>query len=218
MWRPGIVPGANDGWLRPASGARVGETGIAGAGAIGLDPSARNGGTTRSARRSFARHHRERQDGLHEQGPGRNRRRSVPMPMVRVRHTVRMQRLLVPMRVAVLAHRHGGRGHDRGDHRHRRYQDDETCASTPAGSPQLAPQLVPAVNGLPWTNKNNNAPACGALRGVGGSRRTSCERVPGGKGGIRTPDTGGPVCRISNPVHSTTLPPFLLVLAPVVTG
>lgn len=33
----------------------------------------------------------------------------------------------------------------------------------------------------------------------------------GGEGGIRTPDTGEPVCRISNPVHSTTLPPLRVV-------
>ena len=31
----------------------------------------------------------------------------------------------------------------------------------------------------------------------------------GGEGGIRTPETSHPVCRISSAVHSTTLPPLL---------
>ena len=35
----------------------------------------------------------------------------------------------------------------------------------------------------------------------------------GGVGGIRTLGTGGPVRRISNPVHSTTLPPLRSVEA-----
>ena len=40
-----------------------------------------------------------------------------------------------------------------------------------------------------------------------GERGMGWEPV-GGKGGIRTLGTGEPVRRISNPVHSTTLPPF----------
>ena len=37
------------------------------------------------------------------------------------------------------------------------------------------------------------------------------KEVTGGKRGIRTLGTGKPVRRISNPVHSTTLPSFLTV-------
>ena len=39
-----------------------------------------------------------------------------------------------------------------------------------------------------------------------------CLVVTGGKRGIRTLGTGKPVRRISNPVHSTTLPSFRVLL------